>query len=149
MSDVIRCMKKIPGERKYLSEVRDFVREIVDVSSFQEKDRNLICVAVDEAIANIMEHAYEGREPGNEEKIIIEMSLELLPDSLIVLINDTGNRFDPTTVSLPDIQEHIKSGKKRGLGIFLMRQIMDEVQYSYKQGVQNELKMVKYVKKQV
>lgn len=146
MSDVIRCEKKIPGEKKYLSEVRDFVREIVDISPFLEKDKNLICVAVDEAIANIMEHAYEGREEG-QEPILIGMSVELLPERLVVLINDSGNKFDPTTVAMPDIQEHIKSGKKRGLGIFLMRQIMDEVHYSYKQGVENELKMVKYIKK--
>jgi serine/threonine-protein kinase RsbW len=61
-----------------------------------------------------------------------------------VVIRDTGKYFDPKEAETPNIEEHIKNGKRHGLGIFLIRQIMDEVIYSYKQGIRNELRMVKY-----
>jgi anti-sigma regulatory factor (Ser/Thr protein kinase) len=49
-------------------------------------------------------------------------------------------------VDTPDIAEHVAAGRRNGLGIFLMRQIMDEVKYTFVQGFRNELRMVKYVR---
>ena len=43
------------------------------------------------------------------------------------------------------MREHVKIGSKKGLGIFLMRQIMDEVRYQFKEGISNELLLVKYI----
>ena len=42
--------------------------------------------------------------------------------------------------------DHVKQGKKKGLGIFLMRQIMDEVRYAFKDGIKNEVVLVKYIR---
>ena len=46
----------------------------------------------------------------------------------------------------PDMKEHVQRGHKKGLGIFLMRQIMDEVRYKFKDGVKNELTLVKFIR---
>ena len=52
---------------------------------------------------------------------------------------------DPKTVPDVDIQEHVREGRKGGLGIFLIRRIMDEVRYAFQEGMHNELMLVKYI----
>ena len=47
----------------------------------------------------------------------------------------------------PDLEKYVRTGKKQGLGIYLMRRIMDEVRYEFIRGVRNELRMTKYVRK--
>ncbi len=56
-----------------------------------------------------------------------------------------GRPFDPGTVPDVDLQEHVRHGRKGGLGIFLIRRIMDEVTYSFQAGAPNELRLVKFV----
>ena len=56
-----------------------------------------------------------------------------------------GEGFDPDRIKEPNMAEHVRAGRKSGLGIFLMRQIMDEVTYRFREGVPNRLRLVKYL----
>jgi serine/threonine-protein kinase RsbW len=141
MPELIHREIVIPNNTEYLAEVRKTVKEVVDKSQFPVEEANRIILAVDEAVTNIMQHAYEHDLEGNLE---IELVLEVDNTKFEVVIRDTGKSFDPKEAETPDLEEHIKNGKRHGLGIFLIRQIMDEVIYSYKQGIRNELRMVKY-----
>ena len=134
----------IPNDTKYLATVRESVRDVVKNSAFPDKDINRIILAVDEAVANIMEHAYENARAGD--KLSIELKLDADATRFEVVIIDSGREFDPSEIDVPNMDEHVAQGKKNGLGIFLMRQIMDEVQYTFVQGFRNELRMVKYVR---
>lgn len=131
----------IPNDTKYLAEVRQVVQDVVHSSRFPTSEANRIVLAVDEAVTNIMQHAYEHDLEGNLE---IELVVEGDNTKFEVVIRDSGKSFDPKSADEVDVGEHVKNGKRHGLGIFLIRQIMDEVVYSYKQGVRNELRMVKY-----
>jgi serine/threonine-protein kinase RsbW len=62
------------------------------------------------------------------------------------MIRDTGRVFNPESIPNPDMKEHVQRGHKKGLGIFLMRQIMDEVRYKFRDGVKNELTLVKFIR---
>ena len=128
---------RITNETKNLSVVRQVVGEVLDRTPFGKDDKAKIILAVDEAVANVVEHAY-GNDRGE-----IELGFILDPERLEITIRDNGKKFQPEVTSTPDIHEHIKKGLKGGLGMFLMRKIMDEVRYSLDSTYVNELVMVK------
>lgn len=129
----------ITNETRNLSTVRANVSDVLAQSPFDQNMRNKIIVAVDEALANVVEHAYEGES--GEIVVVVEMDSERLR----VQICDNGVEFDPgdRLTSTIDIHEHIRKGLKGGLGLFLMRQIMDEVHFVQDSEWTNELVMIK------
>lgn len=130
----------IENQSKNLSRVRQVVSEVLDPSPFDREMRNKIIVAVDEALANVVEHAYQGGAG------TIQLLFELTSEHLKVQIRDNGVRFEPGSrlTSTLDIHNHIKLGLKGGLGLFLMRRIMDDVYFNHDgETFVNELVMVK------
>lgn len=131
---------RIQNDTQYLSHVRDMLSSNIRKTDLSQKEENKVILAVDEAITNIMEHGYEQRHEG-----WIDIDLKSTHDKLRIIIEDSGKQFDPNTMEDPDVLEHVEEGKKEGLGIFLMRQIMDEVRYRFKEGNKNEICLVKYI----
>ena len=131
----------VSNETRYLIVVRDFIGRMVRQSALVSEEQNKIILAVDEAVTNIIEHGYNRGEQGT-----IEIEVECDPGRFQVVIRDSGRVFNPESIPDPDLMEHVKAGRKKGLGIFMMRQIMDEVRYRYKDGIQNELTLVKFTK---
>jgi serine/threonine-protein kinase RsbW len=129
---------RITNETKNLSLVRQVVGEVLDRTPFGKDDKAKIILAIDEAVANVVEHAYEGSRGD------IDLVFLLDDDRLEITIRDNGKKFNPELIPTPDIHEHIKRGLKGGLGMFLMRKIMDEVRYSLDSTYVNELVMVKF-----
>ena len=132
----------VPNDTQYLATIREEVTKVVEKSAFKDRERKLIIVAVDEAVTNIMEHAYDNDLEG---ELDVELILEYDATRFEVIIRDSGKVFDPRQLEVPDVAQHVKDGQKHGLGIFLIRQIMDEIKYNFVQGVRNELQMIKYV----
>lgn len=79
-------------------------------------------LAVHEACINIIDHAYAGMNPG---RIQIAITLAGASRRLIVELEDTGRSFDFASIPEPDLVE----GQIRGYGLFLMRQVLDEIVY--------------------
>jgi len=144
MKDSVHRDLVIPNKTRYLASVREAVSDVVRESAFPDKDMHRIILAVDEAVANIMEHAFESAD--GESELSINLVLDADATKFEVVIHDSGKEFDPSVIEAPDIAEHVAAGRRNGLGIFLMRQIMDEVKYTFVQGFRNELRMVKYVR---
>lgn len=131
---------RIQNDTEYLSHVREMLSSNVRKTDLTEKEENKVILAVDEAITNIMEHGYESSQEG-----WIDIEVKSTEDKLRIVIEDSGKQFDPNTMEDPDVLQHVEEGKKEGLGIFLMRQIMDEVRYRFKEGNKNEICLVKYI----
>jgi anti-sigma regulatory factor (Ser/Thr protein kinase) len=139
---VFACKEfSIPNDTAYLSRVREEVLQLIE-GRFDAKEAKLLALAVDEAVANVMEHAYRGDTPKEMQRISARLTADEV--KFTVILRDGGQRFDPTSAPDVNISEHVKAGRKGGLGIFLMRKIMDEVNYTFKRGEHNELVMVKY-----
>ncbi|MFQ5575498.1 MAG: ATP-binding protein, partial [Anaerolineae bacterium] len=85
----------------------------------------------------IIEHAYGGENKGD-----IALRCQKLPNGLKVTIVDRGLPFDPAVVKAPDIQAPLEQRGEGGLGLFLMKQLMDEVNFHFGDGI-NTLVMVK------
>ncbi len=132
---------RIKNDTQFLSQVREMLSNSIVKTGLSRKEENKVILAVDEAITNIMEHAYENRREG-----WIDITIKANDKELRITIQDSGKRFDPNSIEDPDVFEHVKEGRKEGLGIFLMRQVMDEVQYRFKEGEKNEILLVKYIK---
>jgi len=141
MGESLRDRLVVSNDTKHLVVVRDFISRLVVQSRLSREDENKIILAVDEAVTNIIEHGYDEGVEGS-----IEIDVEIAERQFRVVIRDSGRVFNPETIPYPDLQEHVRTGRKKGLGIFLMRQIMDEVRYRFKDGVKNELTLIKYVK---
>jgi anti-sigma regulatory factor (Ser/Thr protein kinase) len=107
-----------------LDDIRTFVGDQARGAGFNPRDVYSIQLATDEAASNVIEHAYEGK--ANEK---FEVGCEFRKDSLIVTLLDHGKAFDPSQVEEPDLKADLLDRKIGGLGIYLMRKLMDEVQY--------------------
>lgn len=134
-------MKTIQFAAKFenLDEIREFVGEIARKGGFSDKDVYNIQLATDEAASNIIEHAYENIKNG-----ILELSCDVKGESITIILIDHGESFDPSQIPLPDLKADLSDRKIGGLGIFLMRKLMDEVHYEPKADKSNVLTMIKH-----
>lgn len=123
---------------EYLDEIREFVGAIAREGGFSDKDVYNIQLATDEAASNIIEHAYENVSGG-----VLELSCEMGEDRITIVLVDHGESFDPSEIPLPDLKADLSNRKIGGLGIFLMRKLMDEVHYEVKRNKGNVLTMTK------
>lgn len=108
---------------------RDLNLSIEAIEAFQ--------LAVDEACTNVVEHAYEGR--GGE----IEVTMEAEGDRVCATVRDWGAAFDPDAVPIPDVNAPLEKRALGGLGLFLIRQLMDHVEFEFDPVDGNTLTMIK------
>jgi serine/threonine-protein kinase RsbW len=125
-----------------LSLVRATLERAAESMHFPEADLRAIVRSVDEAVANVIRHAYKGR-PG----LPITLSCHKLwckdanlMGGLEILLEDSGEPADPQKLQGRPLEE-VRPG---GLGLHFMRQSMDEVEFSRKND-KNLLRMVKYL----
>lgn len=123
---------------EFLDEIREFVGDIARAGGFGDKDVYNIQLAADEAASNIIEHAYEGVSDG-----MLELSCGVKANVITIILVDHGESFDPSEIPMPDLKADLSERKIGGLGIFLMRKLMDEVRYEVKPNKNNVLTMIK------
>lgn len=113
-------------------------RESARRVGFHGPDLYRIELVVDEACTNVVQHAYAGEEPGD---LVITCSADA--ERLVIQIRDWGRSFEPKSVPEPDVQAPLEERSLGGLGVFLIRQFMDEVEYSFDSKQGNLLTMTK------
>lgn len=132
----------VPSSTENLALIREFVTIIGTQAGLDEKEVAKIELAVDEACANVIEHAY-GHDTSKE--VVIRATFDA--DTLWIKVEDTGHGFDPTTVKEEELQQLIAHHKSGGLGMRLMKTLMDEVHYEIVPGQKNELHMMKKIRR--
>ncbi|HEX8637799.1 MAG TPA: ATP-binding protein [Pyrinomonadaceae bacterium] len=133
---------QVPSSTENLALIREFVGNIAQQSGMDAKDSGKLELAVDEACANVIEHAY-GHDITKE--VIIRASLD--DETLRIDVEDTGRGFDPNSVNQEELDEMVHRRRTGGLGMRLMKTLMDEVHYEIEPGKKNELHMVKHLRK--
>lgn len=129
----------ILSETVNLVKVRKFIVENALEFGFDIETANEIALAVDEACTNIIRHAYH-----NAKDKPIEVKLKLNQNKFEICIVDEGDIFNPESIIMPVMEEYIKQLKPGGLGMFLMKQLVDVVQYKIGKNKKNEVKLIKY-----
>jgi len=118
--------------------VRAFVEDTASGLVLTKDERYHLELAVLEAVMNVMIHAYRS-EAGHPIRVVIEVDGE---GCLQVEVRDKGVFFNILDLPAPDLQRHIEIQKRGGLGVHLMRNLMDEVAV-LQDGDENVLRMRK------
>ena len=113
------------AEFEFLDEIREFVGDVARKNGFSDKEVYNIQLSTDEAASNIIEHAYDGVSDGT-----LEISCGYKDNTITIILVDHGESFDPSNVPAPDLKADLSDRKIGGLGLFLMRKLMDEVHYT-------------------
>ena len=129
-----------PAEESQLEDIRRSVRNVLTESDLSLKDINGLLLAIEEACTNVVRHAYL-YGPGT-----IRIKVTLYPGRVKFSIFDKGRAFDYDHSDTPDLDRYIKTGRKGGLGLYLIRKMMDNVEYHSRDG-ENELRMEKFAEK--
>lgn len=124
-----------------LQVIRDFVSVNARTAGFADDSVYKIQLAVDEACTNVIKHSYKN-DPSQD----IGISVSWDGFRLTVEITDSGLPFDPGQYHQPDLGAFIKQKKRGGLGIHLIRSLMDEVRYDRKND-KNHITLIKELKK--
>jgi serine/threonine-protein kinase RsbW len=117
---------RFPGEFDSLPAISDFAGGAAEAAGLDPDAVYEVQLAVDEACANIIEHAYGGEGNGD-----IECTCRIDPDKLTMVLRDSGRPFDPASVPEPDLSCGIEERQARGLGLYLLRKLMDEVRFEF------------------
>ena len=137
-----KFMLKVPSSTENLALIREFVGSIAQQSGFDTSDVGKLELAIDEACANVIEHAY-GHDTSKE--VIIRATLD--DETLRIDVEDTGRGFDPELIEEEKLEQLVNKRRSGGLGMRLMKTLMDEVHYEIEPGKKNELHMVKKLRK--
>jgi serine/threonine-protein kinase RsbW len=131
---------KIQSQTEKLNLVREFISDAARKFGFDDESVNKIALAVDEACTNIIKHAYEFA-PNRE----IELTVTTNDGKFEIVITDRGKSFDPQTIKVPDMHEYLTHYRKGGLGMHLMRSLMDKIEYKTYPAKKNEVRLIKYL----
>lgn len=115
---------EVPAEEIELLKIKDFIQRVCDAAGCTPKEANSLTLAVDEACTNIIRHAYTGKKDG---EIELEAGIGLY--DLRIKVIDHGEAFDFNSVKDPDLDHYVDIGKKGGLGIWLIKKVVDRVTY--------------------
>jgi serine/threonine-protein kinase RsbW len=107
------------------------VDEFAEQHNLSEDILTKVQTSLDDIIMNIMTH-------GQAESTVVEVTL--IPGWLRITVRDNGSPFDPLSLPTPDVTLPLEEREPGGLGVHLVRNVMDEVEYGYRDGY-NVLKM--------
>jgi len=130
----------IQSKTSYLNKVRAFISDEAKKFGFSDDEVSKITLAVDEACTNIIKHAYK-----NASNYPIHLRLKARNNTFEIMIEDQGMPFEPDAIKMPDMKEHIKSYKRGGFGMYLMKSLMDKVEYKIQPGRKNRVILTKYL----
>lgn len=130
---------RLVNELDEVSLLAEFVEDLCDELNIDAETTMNINLALEEAVANVIMYAYPD---GERHEMLLKVTSN--PSQLVFLLSDNGISFDPTTVEEVDILLPIEERPVGGLGIFLVRRIMNEVTYQRLDG-ENHLIMRKNI----
>ena len=116
---------KVPCLKDNLSKIRSFVSEVLHHFDLTEVEINNMVLAVDEVCANLIIHSYKCNP---DEEIEVDITTET-NHKIVFDILDRGEGFDIRNHKEPVIEDIIKSKRKGGVGLMLVKKIMDEIDF--------------------
>lgn len=112
-----------------LKGIREFIRSALQPSGLNEMQISELVLAVDEASSNLMIHAHQCNPDD-----LFELTVEVKNDRIIFELVDEKNVFDMNAFTAPTLGELISEKRKGGLGIRLVKSIMDAIEYDHRDG---------------
>ena len=120
-----------------LVELRSFLQRSLEAYGFSEVDRHQVTLAVEEVCTNLIIHSH-----ASNPKEVIYLEVKELEKKLAIEITDKGDAFNLLEYEVPDLKKVIEEKRKGGIGIFLVKKIMDEIEFESKNG-KNTCRLIK------
>lgn len=114
----------LANELSEISKLNDFIEDIGNEFSLTPDVVFNLTLVLEEAVVNVINYAYP-----KEDHESIYLSAKMQDGSIIFVLSDSGKEFDPTMAPDADVTLSAEDRQIGGLGIFLIRQIMNEVRY--------------------
>lgn len=131
---------RIKNDLSELGKVSRAVDEFNQAHRLPLKTANAVSLALDEIITNIISYGYE-----DQENHFIGIRISLQDEQVLIEVEDDGREFNPLTIPEADTESSIEERPIGGLGVHLVRNLMDELKYTY-QNKKNCLLMKKKLK---
>jgi len=112
----------IESDLNKIKDVEQLTEKIADYMKFPEDDKDSLAIAVTEIVGNAINH---GNQKNKDKKVTVDF--EYKNDTIAVTINDEGKGFDVNKIENPLEPENLL--KESGRGIFIVRALMDEVEF--------------------
>jgi len=128
-----------PGEAARLPALTQCLREFWSAAGLPPEKINGFEVALEEIFMNVVFHA---SRPGKIPQVVLSFARE--DGAVSMILEDDGPAFDPLSVPPPNIAASLEDRPIGGLGVFLVRRLMDEVDYE-RAGTRNRLRMTKRI----
>jgi serine/threonine-protein kinase RsbW len=125
------------GRLENLPKIGAFVAQSAKQAGLNDSDIYAVELAVDEACTNILEHAYKCK--GGK----IVCTCEATPLGFRIVLKDSGPPFKPQGVRQPDFSVPLENLRIGGVGMYLIRKLMDDVRFEFRPNEGNVLTMVK------
>ncbi|MCK5241448.1 ATP-binding protein [bacterium] len=135
---------KIPSSSKILHKLREQIRKFAASLKLSNIQIDNVELAVDEAVSNVIRHAYPRRSDG-----LIQVRAWQDLGKLVVAVRDYGKGYTPKPVNLATIRKVREELSRGGMGRYLMKQCMDSVQYISLPYQYNETRMIIKISPQV
>ena len=129
MSKVVEKSIILANDISEISRLYEFIEELGNDFSLSPDIVFNLNLVLEEAVVNVINYAYP-----KEEHQYIYLSATMKDGSIILVLTDTGKEFDPTAAPEADVTLSAEDRQIGGLGIFLIRQIMNEVKYERIEG---------------
>ena len=126
------------NELEELARLEAFVQEAGEREGLSPEVTGRLNLALEEAVVNVVDYAYGG------EQGLIVVTAERRGGRLVFEVRDKGAAFDPTGVEEPDVTLPAEERRPGGLGLFLVRRLMDGVAYE-RVGDTNVLTLIKQI----
>jgi serine phosphatase RsbU (regulator of sigma subunit)/anti-sigma regulatory factor (Ser/Thr protein kinase) len=127
-----------PAHESQLAGLRKTVEEICRQANLSAREINNIILAIEEGATNIIRHAYllsEGE---------VRLKVAVYRHFIIFSLFDQGKSFQPPDRAKLDLKKMTETGRKGGLGFYLINKVMDRVEYFSLEG-ENELRLTKFI----
>jgi serine/threonine-protein kinase RsbW len=118
-----------PAKLEHLETLVDYISGRARDAGFDSKRVSEMQIAAEEALVNVMHYAYGSEEGGVEVACGPNDSTQF-----IIEIADSGVPFNPLSMAEPDTSADVSHRKIGGLGILLIKKLMDEVRYRHEEG---------------
>ena len=132
----------VPAERGQFTELQQWISDIAAELNIQERIKKQLLISCDEIFTNIASYAY----PDGNGTIAVAVEFVSETQYLRIIFSDSGTAFNPLEISDPDTGSALSERKIGGLGMFMVRKMMDSVEYCRQDG-KNILTLTKCLEK--